>query len=581
MKKVAIALLAFALVGGMAFAGGDSEGASGGTTLTNANDGEPVYGGTFTLSPRAGNKPGSPDPMDDNSGRTWYTSLIQETPMIGDFEQYGPRGSGDWDFKLIGAIPERFWKGLLVESWEVTPDRIVWNVRDGINWAPNQHTPWMSARALTAEDIASDLNYWRTTPNGNQWNRSAGDIYAQGDQVIIEFAEFNTALNLTLGGRRHSHVSAPEMLVDGRIKEWENQVGTGPFIFESYVPDQVFTMVKNPDYWDTTLVNGKEYEFPFLDEFVVPIAADFSFETAAMRTGNSDGGPSIYGPSWAELDRTAPDMIQDRLAISFGASWGFNLDREIWRNKQVRRALFMCTDVESYNGVTDPSGLMPPGSLPIHWMPIYPSLTNMYTPIDELPADVAELYSNDPEKAKQILAEEGYASGLELLSTGVGGGRDELLKDQWERCGVTLNITGLTGAALQDLVRSGEWDLTRHSYGAGNPVLDIPNNWGSNGSRRVERGPEILDAELDAMIADMVAETDPDAQAAIIKEMAVHIIGQAWFIPHGVKSISQAYWPWVGNYFGEFRWINDDTYLQPFGWTWVNQDIKDAMGYPK
>jgi len=579
VRQFAIVALVFALLSGMAFAGGQDDAGSSTTTLTNANDGEPVYGGTFTITPRAGNKPTSPDPMDNQGGRTWYTSLIQETPMIGDFETYGPRGTGEWDFKLIGAIPEKFWKGLLITDWEVTPQRITWTVRDGINWAPNANTPWMTARALTAADIASDLNYWREAPNGATWSRSAGDIRAEGNKVIIEFASFDTGLNLTLAGRRYSHVSPPELLVDDRIKAWENQVGTGPFMFESYVPDQVFTMVKNPNYWNTAIVKGKEYAFPFLDEFVVPIAADFSFETAAVRTGNADGGPSIYGPSWSELDRTAPDLIQDRLAISFGASWGFNLDREIWQNKQVRRALFICTDVEAYNGVTDPSGLMPPGSLPIHWMPIYPSLTNMYTPISDLPADVAELYSNDPEKAKQILAEEGYATGLELFTSGVGGGRDELLKDQWERCGVTLNISGLTGAAQQNMVRNREWDLTRHSYGAGNPVLDMPNNWGSDGSRRVEGGAG--DPVLDDMLARMKGETNPDRQAAIIKEAAVYIVSQAWFIPHGVKSISQGYWPWVGNYYAEFRWINDDTYLQPFGWTWINEDIKTAMGYPQ
>ena len=464
MRKFLLVALVLALAAAMSFAAGEEETSAGDAMMS---DGEPVYGGTFTLTPRAGNKPVSPDPADQNGGRTWYTSLIQETPMIGDFEKYGPRGSGEWDFKLIGAIPEKFWKGLLITDWQVTPTEITWTVREGINWAPNeQQMSWMSARALTAEDIVSDLLHWKNGPEGASWTNKVSDIRADGNQVIIEFATFDTSLNLELAGRRRSHVSPPELLEKG-IGKWENQVGTGPFQFKEYVQDQYFTMQKNENYWDTTLVNGKEYSFPFVDEFVVPIAADFSFEVAALRTGTADGGPSVYGPSWAELDRQAPDLIQDRLAISFGAAFGLNAQRPPMDNLQVRRALFICTDVAAFNGLTDPHGLMPEGALPIHWWPIYPSLSNMYTSISDLPEDVAVLYSNDPELATQMLAEEGFPNGLEIESMLVGGGRSELWKNQLERCGVTVNISGLTGAAAQEKVRNHDYHVTRHALWRG------------------------------------------------------------------------------------------------------------------
>ena len=132
MRKFLLVALVLALAATMSFAAGEEETSAGDAMMS---DGEPVYGGTFTLTPRAGNKPVSPDPADQNGGRTWYTSLIQETPMIGDFEKYGPRGSGEWDFKLIGAIPERYWKGLLITDWQVTPTEITWTVREGIRCA--------------------------------------------------------------------------------------------------------------------------------------------------------------------------------------------------------------------------------------------------------------------------------------------------------------------------------------------------------------------------------------------------------------------------------------------------------------
>ena len=191
MKKLMLLVLMLALATTMAFAAGEDEASA---PAAMAADGEPTYGGTFTIAPRAGNKPGSPDPADQNGGRTWYTSLIQETPMIGDFEKYGPRGSNDWDFKLIGAIPEKYWKGLLITDWEVTPTEITWTVREGINWAPNeQQKAWMSVRELTAADIVSDLLHWKNGPEGASWTNKVQDIRAVGNQVIIEFATFGTA----------------------------------------------------------------------------------------------------------------------------------------------------------------------------------------------------------------------------------------------------------------------------------------------------------------------------------------------------------------------------------------------------
>lgn len=78
--------------------------------------------------------------------------------MIGDFDTYGPRGSGDFDFKLIGAIPMKYIKGNLIDSWEVDQSKITWRVKSGIYWAPTEaQSAWMDAREFTAEDLAADL----------------------------------------------------------------------------------------------------------------------------------------------------------------------------------------------------------------------------------------------------------------------------------------------------------------------------------------------------------------------------------------------------------------------------------------
>ena len=175
--------------------------------------------------------------------------------MIGDFDTYGPRGSGDFDFKLIGAIPMKYIKGNLIDSWEVDQSKITWRVKSGIYWAPTEaQSAWMDAREFTAEDLAVRPAPLGDRPRGRAPAGQQGrqHLRAKATTVIIEFAAFDFILNATLGLSRAGFVGPPEMLEDGRIARWEDQVGTGPFMFAEYVPDQFFRMVKNPNYRGTT-----------------------------------------------------------------------------------------------------------------------------------------------------------------------------------------------------------------------------------------------------------------------------------------------------------------------------------------
>lgn len=574
MKKLlAFVLMSMLLATSFAFAAGDAEAGS-----AAVSDGTPQYGGTFTLAPRWGNKPGSPDPADGQGGRTWYNELIQETPMIGDFDTYGPRGNNAFDFKLIGAIPMKYIKGNLIDSWEVSRQKIVWKVKSDVYWAPTEHQKsFMDARALTAEDIASDIRHWQKIGEGASLlaNKDA-KVTAQGNEVHIEFAEYDFILNATLGLSRKGFISPPELLEGGRASEWKNHAGTGPFMFKEYVEDQYFTMERNPNYRGTTTIDGKEYKLPFLDEFIIPLANDESFEEAALRTAQSDGGPSVYATHWATLDATAPELLQDRLPISFGGTFAFNTKKPPFDNRDVRRALMRCTDLNGYAALRKAGDL----ELPKHWWPIYPSLTDMYTPISELPAETAMLYDYNPAEAKQMLADAGYPNGVTVEwyfppSASVQQ-QAALMKSDFEKCGVTLNINVEPAATYRQSIKDRVYDMTRMGYGSGNPVRDMPNNWSSWASRDAY---QFEDAKFDAYAKAMQSEEDAEKRSAIIKEAAVYILNEVPAIPLAVKAISQAYWPWVKNYYGEFRWINDDTYVMPFGWVWIDQALKTEMGY--
>ena len=52
---------------------------------------------------------------------------------------------------------------------------------------------------------------------------------------------------------------------NGGAANWQNAVGTGPFILSDFVDGSSVTYKRNPNYWGTTTINGQSYKLPFID----------------------------------------------------------------------------------------------------------------------------------------------------------------------------------------------------------------------------------------------------------------------------------------------------------------------------
>ena len=71
-------------------------------------------------------------------------------------------------------------------------------------------------------------------------------------------------------GGQIAYVAAPSMLA-GQNGSTSNPVGTGPFVFKEWVPNDHFTATANPNYWRAGLPYLDQITFkPILDEHVGP-----------------------------------------------------------------------------------------------------------------------------------------------------------------------------------------------------------------------------------------------------------------------------------------------------------------------
>jgi len=271
----------------------------------------------------------------------------------------------------------------LAESYEIADDMmsITFKLRKGVkfhdgsdfnaevvkwnldNWIDAKAQPfWKSIETIDDYTVKVNLNIWRNT-------------------VPLSFCEG----------------SAPVFMIskqafDTNGLEWVqvNPIGTGPFIFESFVPDVSLKAVKNPDYW----VDGK----PYLDAMETTFSADPVTSKMVLQAGDVDlGGTSLN--DIAEYEELGFDVQLTTEAIWVLVPDTANPDSP-WANQKVREAAEYAIDRESiaeslgYGYLEAPYQIAPRSSL-------------AYNP------DFAIERKYDPDKARELLAEAGYPDGFD------------------------------------------------------------------------------------------------------------------------------------------------------------------------
>ena len=198
-------------------------------------------------------------------------------------------------------------------------------------------------------------------------------------------------------------------------------VGTGPYIFKSWEADKEIVLEKNPDYW------GEE---PEVDRAVFRTIPEAATRTAEMVNGNVDIIMNVQNESVESLEgsdniKVFPKRMNRTEYIAFNTyDW---CETPELRNPLVRQAINYAVDVDTIietimGGYGERVSTL--------WRSDY----------DGFDEKLAQHYTYDPEKAKELLAEAGYPDGFDVtLMTDV----DNHAKAQ--------EVTEAVGAYLTDI----------------------------------------------------------------------------------------------------------------------------------
>ena len=536
--------------------------------------GVPQYGGRLTWFGAQNNvSPASWDQCD----LQWQGHLVvppcKESLLHADIDKYGPRGTNESAF-VSDLVPDAYLTGHIAESWEVSPDRIVFHIRPGIMWADS---PTMGSRELTADDVVHSLSRLVAARRIKHPAAVAfiDDIIAEDKYtVVVETNVFNAGWSVPLAVGRFTHIQPPE-LVEAGAADWRNHisVGTGPFLLADYVKDTLVTYVKNPNYWGTTTIDGVEYKIPFVDTLRLPLIKDDSTRIAALRTGKLDWSYLVPLRYEDTLRQTSPDLILVKRPASNTTRVHIRHDRGPCQDINVRRALSIAIDQEAILEAMFTEGIL-------HAFPLNPGAGPAFTPFDELPAEAQMLYDYNPELASKMLREAGVPEGFEMSLMFNPKHIQEadacaMIAAMWGEIGIDVELRGVEAATMYSLTTyPGDYgDAVMGSNPSTDPLWMLPNLIMHGNTLRW------TDEWAREELAVASAEVDSGKRNATLKKLAVYVLEQAAVIPIGLQVEITAYWPWLKNYYGEVMCAYRYNASSAQARLWIDQDMKAEMGY--
>ncbi|MEE6274276.1 ABC transporter substrate-binding protein [Georgenia sp. MJ206] len=466
---------------------------------TDAATGADRAGGTFTFG--ASISPGCLDPQQLAQGITMTVgrqitdSLTVQDPETGEIKPW------------------------LAESWETSEDGTVFTftLREGATFSDGAP---VDAEAVKANFDGIQGLGARSLLGSTYLDGLSSTEVVDPTTVELTFDEPNAqflqaSATITLGLLSPATLAlTPEERCAGDL------IGSGPFVIDSYVPDESITLTKREGYdWPSALAQheGEAY----LDSVVLQIITEASVRTGALRSGQVQGVQDVQpvdqdqfdGGEYSLLAVTNPGVVTSFIP---------NEQRPIMADPVVRRALQLAIDRQE---IVD--------TLYNERYPVATSVLGSTTPGY---VDLSTDLSFDADGAATLLDDAGWAlgddgirvkDGQRLSISLLGGGVEStLVQQQLAAVGVDLQIREVDAAQYVEIQASGDYDLAGYNLTRADP--DVLKAIFSTEYTNV---PRLAPNPLDDVLSAMSTTLDPAARAEAAAQAQQIIIEETHAIP--------------------------------------------------
>ncbi|MBV9016906.1 MAG: peptide ABC transporter substrate-binding protein [Alphaproteobacteria bacterium] len=283
-------------------------------------------------------------------------TVVAERPVMGVFnnlvlfDQHVPQNS------MATIVPD------LAKSWSWNEDgtELTFQLHDGVKWHDGK--PFTAADVKCTWELLKGEGPEKLRVNPRKiWYANLDRITTNGDHEVTFHLKRPQPAFLALLASGMSpvypcHVPPKDMR--------QHPLGTGPFKFVEFKPNESIHLTRNPDYWKPGL--------PYLDGIEYTIAKNRSTVILAFIAGKYDltFAGSLTVPLTHDVEKQRPDAICEIPPGSVSTNLIVNREKPPFDNPELRRAMALAIDRKSFVDIlTDGIGLQaavmqpPPGGL--------------------------------------------------------------------------------------------------------------------------------------------------------------------------------------------------------------------------
>ncbi|KAB8183573.1 ABC transporter substrate-binding protein [Nonomuraea phyllanthi] len=371
----------------------------------------------------------------------------------------------------------------LATSWE-SPDEETWvfHLRDGVTFSDGS--------AFTAKDVKASVERLISLKASlTPLLASITEIDATDDHTVT----FHTSAPL---GTLPSTLSLVFIGQGDKVNSdayWQKPIGTGPFTFDSFSPDDKVVLSRNDTYW------GAKAKVAKLEILNMP---EISARITALNNDEVDVLASIPPDQVAEVSGVDGIKYGTGPSYNYYFIW-FNQNNKPFDNVKVRQAMLHAIDIKSVVG------------------DLFGDLgTVARSPITQSVFGSTQLepYSYDPDLAKKLLAEAGYPNGINTtIQWPLAGGPNiramaQAFISSWEKVGIKVQPQEKERATWLKDFGALKWDMNLQTNTTGTGDADFTlNRLYTCDAKRMG----YCNKDLDSILAKARASLDQDERKAL------------------------------------------------------------------
>ena len=410
----------------------------------------------------------------------------------------------------------------LAESWDISDDGLeyTFHLRQGVKFH--------NGNDFTAEDVAYTFHRMLTVEGGVNTEfidqiKGADELLAgetdtlEGVEVVDDYT-IKVTLKEPFAGFLASISSPGVSIYDSEATEAAGDqfgmdpavtVGTGPFEFSSWSFNNQLVLTRNEDYWKGA--SG-------LPGVVIKIIPDTETQSMMFESGELDILDLDYAADSVDrFTETYPDQIVQgpRVGIVY---FTMNFNKEPFQDVRVRKAVQMSIDRQAIlDALYGGRGQVEQGIFPHGLIGFNPD---------------QEEIKYDPEAAKALLAEAGYADGFDMEIAADSSASDtmtmalEIVSDQLAEVGINAEIKNYDESTWLETRKSGELGSFMSTWSAdyNDPDNFIYTFFGNEEKTRI-RSINYPDTEVMERVAKartIVNEDERLAEYKALEEKLIH-----------------------------------------------------------